>query len=399
MSFFHDIPLLPEDSILGLPILFEADPRPKKVNLGVGTYRTAEGKPLVLSCVKKAEAILVESQLNKEYLPIEGNSQFLSGTMKLIFGEHYNAINPDHMFTSQAIGGSGGLRILAEFFTKLVSKTIFLPQPSWPNHKTIFERAGFTVGSYPYYNKTTHLIDFRGLCEAIHNIPKGCVILLHAACHNPTGADPSLQEWEELSHLIKKKEIIPFFDFAYQGFGDSLDKDAQAIRLFQKDGHEMAIAYSYSKNMGLYGERVGLLAVLTNQSKIVPPISSQIKTLIRGNYSTPPLHGSRIVTTVLNSPELFLEWNTELVKMSARVREMREALASLLHEKMPSQDFSFIKQQKGLFSFIGLTTDQVERLIEEKGIYIPSSGRINLAGLHSRNIEYTAESLISVIQS
>lgn len=399
MSFFHDIPLLPEDSILGLPILFEADPRSKKVNLGVGAYRTAEGKPLVLNCVQKAENLLIQKHLNKEYLPIEGDSEFVQATLKLIFGDQNPVIHSKNIFASQSLGGSGGLRVLGEFFTKLVTRAIFLPQPSWPNHKTIFERSGFTVGSYPYFNYKTNLIDFPGMCEAIKNLPKGCVILLHAACHNPTGADPSLKEWEELSHLIKQREIIPFFDFAYQGFGDNLEMDARAVRLFQKEGHEMAVAYSYSKNMGLYGERVGLLTILGSDSEIISPISSQIKTLIRGNYSTPPLHGARIASTVLNSPELTFEWNIELAKMCARVKEMRATLAALLQAKMPTRNYSFIEEQKGLFSFIGLTNCQVERLIEEKGIYIPSSGRINLAGLHSGNIEYTAESLISVMQS
>lgn len=397
MTFFHDIPLLPEDSILGLPILFAADPRPNKVNLGIGAYKTAEGTPLVLNCVRKAESLILQKQMNKEYFPIDGDPEFNKSTLQLIFGPESALLRTDHVFAAQTIGGSGALRVLGEFFTKLINRSIFLPQPSWPNHKTIFERAGFTVGSYPYFDFKTNSLDFKGMCAAIETIPAGSVFLMHACCHNPTGVDPTLEQWKELSVLIKKRKLIPFFDFSYQGFGDDLDTDAQAVRLFLRDGHEMAVEYSYSKNLGLYGERVGMLAVIASDQAVIPNIGSQIKTLIRGNYSSPPLHGARIVTTILKSTELAADWKAELKSMCERVKDMRMALVDALIAKGFDQNLSSVCQQHGFFSFMGLNTDQVMRLREENGIYIPFNGRINLAGLNSTNIEYVAESLLSVM--
>lgn len=397
MPFFDEIPLLPPDAILGLPIAFAAETNPNKVNLGIGSYKTAEGTPLVLKCVRKAENIILQKNLNKEYLPIDGDHDFLKCSLQLIFGNDLSSIEPARIYSSQTVGGSGALRIAGEFLTKLVNKNIFLSQPSWPNHKPIFERAGMNVGSYPYFDVQTNSLDFKGMCAAINNLPPTSVILLHACCHNPTGVDPNLDQWQELSHLIKKRGLFPFFDLAYQGFVDNLDSDAQAVRLFAKEGHEMMVAYSYSKNFGLYGERVGLISLIASNPDLVPNIGSQIKTIIRGNYSTPPLHGARIVSTVLKSPELNIEWRSELKKMCDRVKEMRNALIAALLVKGKDHNFSSILNQNGLFSFIGLNKDQVDRLREEYAIYMPANGRINLAGLNSQNIEYVAEALLSVI--
>jgi aspartate/tyrosine/aromatic aminotransferase len=397
MPFFNDIPLLPEDPILGLPIAFSADSRPNKINLGVGSYKTAEGLPLVLTSVRKAESQLLQKHLNKEYLPIEGDKDFIHYSLLLLLGADSPLFQTGHFFAAQTVGGASALRIAGEFLAKLISKTIFLSQPSWSNHKPIFERAGLNVGSYPYFDPNTCLLDYQGMCEAIKNMPPGSVILLHGCCHNPTGIDPTFEQWKELSTLIKKQQLIPLFDIAYQGFGQDLDQDAQAIRYFVREGHEMFIAYSYSKNFGLYGERVGFLTIICSKSESVSKIGSQIKSLIRGNYSNPPLHGARIVSTILKSHELTLEWKMELSNMRERIKEMRKALVAALHVKGQDHNFAYMHQQNGLFSFSGLSPEQVQYLRNEKAIYMPSNGRLNIAGLNTQNLSYVAEALLSVM--
>jgi aspartate/tyrosine/aromatic aminotransferase len=397
MPFFNDIPQLPDDPILGLPQAFAADPRPHKINLGIGSYKTAEGQPLVLTSVRKAESLLLQKHLNKEYLPIEGDADFLRCALPLLLGPDSPLWQSGNFFAAQSVGGASALRIGGEFLAKLVSKTIFSSQPSWSNHKQIFERAGLNVGSYPYCNPKTCLFDYQGMCDAIKNMPPGSVILLHGCCHNPTGIDPTFEQWKELSDLIKKQQLIPFFDIAYQGFGQDLDLDAQAIRYFVNEGHEMLIAYSFSKNFGLYGERVGFLTVVCSTAERIPKIGSQIKSLIRANYSNPPLHGARIVSTILKSHELTLEWKTELSNMRERVKEMRKALIAALLVKGQDRNFAFMHQQNGLFSFLGINPEQVQYLRKEKAIYMPNSGRINIAGLNTQNISDVAEALLSVM--
>lgn len=397
MPFFNDIPLLPDDPILGLPIAFAADPHPNKINLGIGAYKTAEGHPLVLSSVRKAESLLLQRHLNKEYLPIEGDPEFLRYSLQLLLGGDSPLYQIGHYFAAQSVGGASALRIGSEFLAKFVSKTIFISQPSWSNHKQIFEKSGLNVGSYPYFDPQKQLLDFPGMCEAIRNMPPGSVILLHGCCHNPTGIDPTFDQWKELSNLIKEQQILPFFDIAYQGFGHGLDLDAQAIRHFVNEGHEMLIAYSFSKNFGLYGERVGFLTIVCSSADRVPKIASQIRNLIRGNYSNPPLHGARIVSTILKSHELTLEWKTELNNMCERVKEMRKALIAALFVKGQDRNFAYMHQQIGLFSFTGLNPDQVQRLRKEKAIYMPNNGRINIAGLNTQNVAYVAEALLSVM--
>lgn len=397
MPFFSEIPQLPDDPILGLPIVFAADPRTNKINLGIGSYKTAEGLPLVLTCVKKAECQLLQKHLNKEYLPIDGDPEFIRCALLLLLGIDSPLFQSNQFFAAQTVGGASALRIACEFLAKLASKTIFHSQPSWSNHKLIFERAGLNVGSYPYFDPKSRLLDFQGMCEAIRNMPAKSIILLHGCCHNPTGIDPSFEQWKELSDLIKKQQLIPLFDIAYQGFGQDLDEDARAIRHFVNEGHEMLIAYSFSKNFGLYGERTGFLTITCTNQESVSKIGSQVKTLIRGNYSTPPLHGARIVSTILKSPELTLEWKTELNNMRERVEEMRKALIAALHVEGQDRNFDYLYQQNGLFCFPGLSPEQVQLLRSEKGIYMPSNGRINVAGLNTHNVSYVAQSLLSVM--
>lgn len=397
MSFFNQIPLLPEDPILNLPIAFGADLRIDKINLGIGAYKTAEGLPLVLSSVKKAESFLLQKNLNKDYLPIQGDTEFLKCGLQLLLGSDHPLLNSNCLFAAQTVGGSNALRIASEFLNKSMSKNIFIPQPSWCNHKSIFERAGLKVGSYPYLNTLTRSIDFKGMCEAILSMPPLSIILLHGCCHNPTGLDPSFEEWHKLSELIKKQRVFPLFDLAYQGFGEGLTHDAKAVRYFAEQGHELAVAYSFAKNFGLYGERAGFLTFFFSKPDQLAPLASQIKSLIRASFSNAPLHGGRIVATILKSLDLTEEWKEELHNMSERIKEMRKALVAALLVKSHGKNFFYLHQQKGLFSFTGLDPQQVERLRIEKGIYMPSNGRINIAGLNTQNINKVADALLSVM--
>ena len=301
-------------------------------------------------------------------------------------------------FAAQTVGGAGALRIAGEFLAKLITKRIFLSQPSWSNHKQIFERAGLNVGSYPYFDPKTCMLDFEGMCKAIENMPPSSVILLHGCCHNPTGIDPSFDQWQQLSKLIKQQQLIPLFDIAYQGFGQNFEKDGEAIRYFAAENHEMLIAYSFSKNFGLYGERAGFLTIVSGKQEEIPKIGSQIKYFIRSNYSNPPLHGARIVSTILKSRELTLEWKTELSNMSERIKAMRKALIAALLVKGHDHNFDYMQDQKGLFSFSGLNPEQVRYLREEKAIYVPNNGRINIAGLNTYNLTYVVEALLSIIK-
>jgi aspartate/tyrosine/aromatic aminotransferase len=397
MPFFNDLDLLPEDPILSLPIAFAADPRTTKVNLGIGAYRTAEGMPFVLTSVKTAEAQILQKNLNKDYLPIEGDQEFLQRGLQLLLGSHLADIDPTHIFAAQTVGGSGALRIGGEFLAKNVGYRLFLSQPSWSNHTAIFEKSGLSVGSYPYYDTHTHKIDFDGMCQAIQNMPPGSIILYHASCHNPSGVDPTFAQWEELSALIKKQQVIPFFDVAYQGFGQGIEQDVAAVRQFAKDGHEMLVAYSFAKNFGIYGERAGFLALIATNADATTKIASQIKTLVRGNYSTPPLHGARLIKTILKSDDLTQEWLVELHHMRDRIQEMRTAFTAALLTKGGNEKFAHIQEQKGLFSFCGLSSEQVWQLRQAKGIYMPSNGRINIAGLNMQNISYVVDAILETV--
>lgn len=397
MSFFESVTLLPDDPILSLPIAFNADSRSRKVNLGIGAYKDAQGKSYILSCVKKAEAALISKELSKEYLPIEGLSSFIKSASELICGK--NAIDELNggFFGTQTLGGTGALRLGGEFLVQETSKSIFIPSPSWPNHKTIFSCAGLKVHYYRYYNEKNHQIDFEGMCDDIKNMPPGSSIVFHACCHNPTGMDLNFQQWQEISILIRKQRIIPFFDFAYQGFHANVDEDAYPIRFFISQGHEMLIANSFSKNFGLYGERVGLLCVITHHKEAATQVGSQIKQLIRGNYSNPPRHGVQVVSDILQSEDLKREWLHELSTMRNRIKKMRKVLLEGLQAQAKERDWSFLSDQNGFFSFCGLTPDQTQRLLQNYGIYMPNNGRMNIAGLNENNIEYVLEAISDVM--
>jgi len=394
MGFFDQVAREAADPILGLNAAFAADSRPSKVNLGVGAYKTAELKPMVLSSVKKAEERLYSLDLNKEYLPITGDTVFVDHILDLIFGENSMLKAEERIFGAQSLGGTGALYIGGAFLLQEVTKTIYLSDPTWANHRPLFDRIGFNIEQYPYYNRKDSTLDFDHLKESIKAMPSGSVILLHACCHNPTGLDPTFEQWQEISSLLKQQGIIPFFDFAYQGFGVGVEEDARVVRFFVQEGHEMLVAYSCSKCFGLYGERVGALFIVSRNKEITEKVSSKVKKIIRTNYSNPPFHGAQIVKMILGVEELKHEWLAELNNMRERVVQMRKTLASGLLAKSRNRDFSFLNKQNGMFSFSGLRKDDVERLIVEYGIYMPNSGRINVAGLSLHNIDYVVDAIL-----
>lgn len=389
MSFFEHIIKIPEDPILGLSVAFAADPRPHKVNLGVGAYRDAEGKPYVLPSVKKAEQIILEKQLNKEYLPIKGDPNFLQTSVKQIFGDSL----PTETFSIQALGGTGALRLGADFLSRDRSgRIIFIPDPTWLNHRRIFTYAGLQVNSYPYYDPQGNCLDFSRFCATIQKMSSGSILVLHVCCHNPTGMDPTKEQWKELAALIKKQNVLPFFDLAYAGLGKGFGEDVFPIKYFAEQGHEFFCATSYSKMFGLYGERVGMLTIVSPSSEA---LGSHLKAIARGSYSNPPLHGERIVTTILQSEVLTNEWLQELDKMRARIQEQRDKLVNALTAK-GIESAQNLSRQQGMFAYTGLDQEVLQRLCQEYAIYMADSGRINLAGLNEKNFNYVVEALVEV---
>jgi aspartate/tyrosine/aromatic aminotransferase len=395
MSFFNILPDITEDEIFTMQNSFQEDLRPNKVNLGIGVYRTADNQSLVMTAVRKAESLISQHYPNKDYSPIDGSYEFNLRSSKLILGEKLSSSKSFHYFTAQTVGGTNGLRVAGDILRRLGCQSIFLSQPSWPNHKPIFEEAGLNIGSFPYFNIKTGLIDFEGISAAIKHMPPNSAILLQASCHNPSGADPSPEQWKELSALIKKQQLIPIFDIAYHGFGKGLDEDIEPLRLFLREGHELIASYSFAKNFGIYGERIGLMLAATSKEENVPKIGNHIKNLIRTSYSNPPIHGARIISILLKSPELLEEWKRELTNMRERISETRKALIASLYVERSNQDFAYLENHFGLFSVLCFTPNQVQWLRQEKAVYILSSGRINIAGLNSQNIPYVAHAIAS----
>lgn len=396
MSYFDQVELLPEDPIFSQLINFRADTRPQKVNLAIGAYKDENGKSYVLNCVRKAEQMLFDRMLDKDYLLMDGDHDFCHDVQKLLFDHNLQEHIAKRIFTVQTIGGSGALRLAAEFLNRHGYNKLYLPDPTWPNHTPIFTRANLVVESYVYFNPKTHDLDFGAMCESIHKLPSKSVILLHACCQNPVGIDLSEEQWRTLSALIKKQGLLPFFDFAYQGFATGVKEDAFPIKLFAEDGHEMLIASSFSKNFGLYGERIGALTAVTHSPEAARKVGSQFKQLVRSNYSSPPLTGARIIHAILSHPELSLEWEQELISMRDRIDEMRELLCNTL-ENSGKIDVSFLRKQRGMFAYGALNASQTERLKQEFAIYMPPSGRISVPGLTHGNLRYVAESIITVL--
>lgn len=383
MKYFKDLQREPADPILGLIQNFAADPRSLKVNLGAGVYKTKDLKPYILKTVKKAEALLLVNESSKDYLPIDGSPDFVRLTKELVFGEDAPF---ERIYGAQVTGGTGALRIGGDFLKQAGLKTIYISEPTWDNHQRIFSHVGFTVLRYPYFNKQTNQFDCAQMIDAIDKMDKGSILLLQACCHNPTGCDPTLPEWENLFKKMKEREIFPFFDFAYQGFGEGLDRDAQALRVFIQSGLECIVATSYAKNFGLYAERCGALFVACRNQEETARVGSKIRVIIRGLYSNPPCHGARVVTEILGDPQLRDEWEKELLGMRTRISEMRSALARGLKKE-------FLANQKGMFSYTGLSPLEVEQLTSVYGIYMPHDGRINVAGLNADNLSYVIDAI------
>ena len=389
--------MLPDDPIMSIGAIFKADKRERKVNLGVGAYQDANGLPFIFDSVKKAEALLLQKGYSKEYLPISGDADFVAQALKLIFGTNSSLIANQEVFGVQAVGGSGALTIGAEFLAQECNRKIFISEPSWPNHRGILLRAGLQVEPYIYYSEKTKQINFEGFCSSIKKMPPGSIVLLQACCHNPTGVDFSFEQWMAISDMVKKYSLFPFFDLAYQGLGEGVEEDVKAIRYFVEQGHQLMVAQSFSKNIGIYGERAGTLYLVTGNAETAKKAGSHIKLLIRERYSNPPVHGAKIVSAILQDPALRQEWELELRQIRNRIQEMREGLADGLIKKCPQQDFSFIKNLRGMFSFSGLNPQHALRLKEEFGIYIIWNGRINMAGLNKNNLDYVIESIAAVV--
>ncbi|KAF5742975.1 aspartate aminotransferase cytoplasmic [Tripterygium wilfordii] len=399
-SVFANVVQAPEDPILGVTVAYNKDTSPNKLNLGVGAYRTEEGKPLVLNVVRRAEQILVNDQARvKEYLPIVGLAEFNKLSAKLILGADSPAIAESRVTTVQGLSGTGSLRVGAEFLARHYhQRTIYIPLPTWGNHPKIFTIAGLSVKTYRYYDPATRGLDFQGLLEDLGAAPSGAIVLLHACAHNPTGVDPTLEQWEQIRQLMRSKALLPFFDSAYQGFASgSLDIDAQPVRLFVADGGECLVAQSYAKNMGLYGERVGALSIVCKKADVSSRVESQLKLVIRPMYSNPPLHGASIVATVLKDRDLYNEWTVELKAMADRIITMRQKLFDALTARGTPGDWSHIIKQIGMFTFTGLNSEQVAFMTKEYHIYMTSDGRISMAGLSSKTVPHLADAIHAAV--
>jgi aromatic-amino-acid transaminase len=396
-SVFAAVELAPRDPILGLTEAFNADARTTKVNLGVGVYYDDNGKIPLLAAVKAAEEVRLKAQPPRGYQPIEGLGAYNQAVQNLLFGAGSALIADGRVVTAQALGGTGALKIGADFIKRVVpGATVFISDPSWENHRALFESAGFPVENYPYYDAATRGVNFAGMKAKLDGMAAGSVVVLHACCHNPTGADLSEAQWKEVVAACQARGLVPFLDMAYQGFADGIEPDAVAVRLFSASGLAFFVSSSFSKSFSLYGERVGALSIVCTSKDEATRVLSQLKRVIRTNYSNPPTHGGAVVAAVLANAELRKMWEDELAGMRDRIRAMRTSLVEQLKAKGVAQDFSFVVKQRGMFSYTGLTVAQVERLKNEFGIYAVSTGRICLAALNSKNIGYVAESIAVV---
>jgi aspartate aminotransferase len=395
---FEKITAAPADPILGLTDIFRADARPNKINLGIGVYKDETGKTPVLTSVKKAEQYLLENETTKNYLGIEGIPAFASCTQELLFGKESPIVADRRARTAQTPGGTGGLRVAADFIANQTSaKRIWISNPSWPNHKNVFSAVGLEVLVYAYYDAANHALDFDGLLNSLKQAQAGDVVLFHGCCHNPTGIDPTPEQWAQLAELSVANGWLPLFDFAYQGFANGLEEDAQGLRIFAAKHKELIVASSYSKNFGLYNERVGACTIVAADAETADRAFSQVKAAIRANYSNPPSHGAAVVATILGNDALRAMWEQELTDMRQRIHRMRQLFVNTLQEKGAQQDFSFIIQQNGMFSFSGLTKEQVLRLREEFGVYAVNSGRVNVAGMTPDNMAPLCEAIVAVL--
>lgn len=398
-TLFASVELAPRDPILGLNEQYNADTRTDKVNLGVGVYYDDAGRIPLLGAVRKAEQARLDAATARGYLPIEGIAAYNKGAQTLLLGTDSTLAAEGRVLTTQALGGTGALKIGADFLKQLLPQSkVLISDPSWENHRALFERAGFTVETYPYYDASTRGLNFDAMLAGLQAAPEQTVVVLHACCHNPTGVDPTFEQWKQIAEVVKARNLVPFLDIAYQGFGEDLEQDAAVVRLFASMDMTMFISSSFSKSFSLYGERVGALTVVAGSKEEAGRVLSQLKRVIRTNYSNPPTHGGSVVAAVLNTPELMAEWKQELAAMRDRIRLMRQQLVEKIKAQGAAQDFSFVLRQRGMFSYSGLTAEQVDRLREEHGVYAVSSGRICVAALNSGNIDKVAAAIAAVLK-
>ncbi|MFH4618592.1 amino acid aminotransferase [Vibrio furnissii] len=395
---FEKVVAAPADPILGLTEEFKKDPRAEKINLGVGIYKNEAGETPVLATVKKAEAALLESEKTKSYLTIEGTAEYGLAVQKLLFGADSDIVTQKLAKTAQAPGGTGALRVAGEFIKRQIGDVkVWISNPTWANHHGVFNAAGLETVQYAYYNAAAKDKDFAAMVADLENASAGDVVLLHGCCHNPTGIDPTAEEWEVLAKLVADKGLLPMFDFAYQGFAKGVEEDAAGLRTFAKYNKEILVASSFSKNFGLYNERVGAFTIVAESEGVATTAFSQVKAIIRSIYSNPPAHGAAVVTHILNNAALRAEWEAEVTEMRERIQEMRELFVTTLKDIGVTADFSFIERQNGMFSFSGLSKEQVARLKDEFAIYIVGSGRISVAGMTKSNMAPLCDGIKAVL--
>ncbi len=395
--FFHNITPAVLDPIFGLTVMFDADKRPDKINLGVGQYRNDQLVTPVLESVKLAETFLLREEESKEYLPIAGDSSYLNRVGALVFGEFFWAGEGKRVCGVQTLGGTGALWIGGEFLKQEVGERIAISDPTWANHRGVFSRCQMTVEAYPYYDIRTHHLEFDRMLQYLKKLTPGTTVLLQPCCHNPTGADLSLDQWKLVLKLFKENGLLPFFDFAYQGFGSSIEEDAKVIRLFVAEGMEMLVACSHSKNFGLYSERIGALYVVAESQKIAETVLSKLKTIVRTNYSNPPKHGAAIVAHILSTPVLKKMWEQEVLGMHTRIEKLRRSFVEALMSRSLKRNYLFLTDRVGMFCFSGLKKEEVERLQKEFAIYMPLDGRINIAGLSDENLLTVVNAITEVV--
>ncbi len=397
-SLFANVEMAPRDPILGLNEAYNAETNPNKVNLGVGVYFGDDGKIPLLAAVKQAEQVRLAAQPPRGYQPIEGTPAYNGAVQNLLFGKDSELLAAGRAITAQCLGGTGALKVGADYLKRLLpDATVYISDPSWENHRALFEAAGFPVADYKYYDPATRGVDFAGMKAALAAMPAKSIVVLHACCHNPTGADLSAAQWAEVVAAVKEKNLVAFIDMAYQGFADGIKQDAVALDLFAASGLQFFVSSSFSKSFSLYGERVGALTIVTAGKDESARVLSQVKRVIRTNYSNPPTHGGAVVAAVLASPELRQMWEDELAGMRDRIRAMRTSLVEKL-AVAGAPDFGFLNVQRGMFSYTGLTAAQVEKLRAEYGIYAVGTGRICVAALNTKNIDYVAKAIASVLK-
>jgi len=399
-SILSQVELAPRDPILGITEAFNADPNPAKVNLGVGVYYDDFGKVPVLECVKRAEQLIIAESTPRTYLPIDGMPGYTRAVQGLVLGDDAAAVKEQRAITLQALGGTGALKLAADFLRRVTasvsSAQVWISDPSWENHRALFEGAGFEVKNYPYYDASTHGLNFEAMLGALRQLPTGAIVVLHACCHNPTGVDLSSDQWQRVIEVVRSRNLVPILDMAYQGFADGLASDGAVVKQFAAAMSPVFIASSFSKSFSLYGERIGALTVVTQSKDEAARVLSQLKRVVRTNYSNPPMHGCQIVTKVLTNPELRTLWEQELATMRERIKKMRGALVDKVQAKKPGLDLNFVLKQRGMFSYSGLSKEIVAKLRSQYSIYAIDSSRICVAALNNNNVARVAEAIAAL---